>query len=173
MDIKETSQHPVRIDREEYLKRLTTIDRGNLQTVGRLFSESATKKERTGTLFVVGGSITKPLPRKDIDIAVVFEKTPNDFSYKSGFTPYRRALEDFSVFRQVFEQLIIADPNFEIRTVIEPLIDEEFESESILKHDGSITLACKKGGTPIEFIRIEERGADNFIKRSKEPFTLL
>ncbi len=166
MDIKETSQNPIAVDRVKYLEKLTPNDRNNLQTVRRLFKKEA-------TLFVVGGSIIKPLPRKDIDIAVVFEESPNDSSDKSKLTPYRKALEEFSVFKQIIEQLIIEDPNFEIETVIEPLISEEFGSEFILRHDGSITLACKKGGTPIEFTRIEERETDNFIKQSKEPFVSL
>lgn len=173
MDIRETLQHPIKVDREEYLRRLTSIDRNNLQTLRGLFGEAATKKKRTGALFVVGGSIIKPLPRKDIDIAVVFEEIPNDFSDGNKLTPYRQAIKDFSVFKQVFEELTIRDDSFKIEHTVEPLIDEEFGSESILKHDGSITLACKKGGTPIEFIRITDRGADNFIKQSKEPFVLL
>lgn len=161
------SESSLQTDREKYLGRVFPVDRDNLQTLNKLFKEIMRDKRGEGNLFVVGGTITKPLPRKDIDIAVVFEPTSNDTIGETQSTPYRRALEDFKIFKDIIKEMI-EKSGFKIKRIIitEPSFDEEFESESILKHDGSITVVPEIG-TPLEFLRIERRGKVNFIRENK------
>ena len=81
-------------------------------------------------------------------------------------------MADFEPLRDLVNEVTSKDPQFKITDMIEPAIDEEFGSESIMKHDGSITVKTENG-TPIEIVRSDKRGVPNFTARAKEPYVIL
>jgi hypothetical protein len=165
-------QLSIQIEKDKYLSRLSEVDRKNLIRIEQLFKQAMEEKGRRGALFTVGGSITKQPPRKDIDVLVVLE--PSLIGSKSGehLTPYKRALTDFTLLHDIVKTITKKEPEFKIQKIIEPAIDEEFGSESILKHDGSITVQANLG-VPIEFIRSNNQGVSEAIRKMKEPYVVI
>jgi len=99
---------------------------------------------------VVGGATSKPWPRKDIDIAVTF--VGGDIENRSRYPDELTYAEaEFNLFRGIVEQAVSQLPQMSLGQIIEPSIDEEFESRSILKHNGSI--AVNTDTVPIELVR--------------------
>ncbi|MDO8573759.1 MAG: hypothetical protein Q7R77_03345 [Candidatus Daviesbacteria bacterium] len=160
--------------KEAYLSRLSQNDQDNLRKIGEQFKKVMQEEERKGVLVAVGGTVNKPLPRKDIDILVVLQPHQGDIQ-RGTSTELDFALKDFQTFRRLIENALNQDPQLQIKEVIEPAMDEEFGSPSILKTDGSIVVASKEeGGMPIEFIRISERGSYQEVAAGdKRPFVIL
>lgn len=168
MDNKDQIQPSLSIDKEDYFRRLSEVDSSNLVKIRHLFKQTMKESGLGGALFAVGGTLTKSFPRKDIDVIVVLEPDTHDPDPKTFSSHYRFALADFSVFRKIITEMISKDPQFKIRETIEPAIDEEFDSEEILKHEGSLTM--ETGGIPIEFIRYPGRGVSTFPTRAGGPY---
>ena len=124
------------LDRDSYLNRLSKKDSDNILRLSGLIQEYLNRNGLNGILFAVGGSLTKELPRKDIDLALVLEENqsfprrsdyPDEMSYASA---------DFIKFLETIKNAIRGQTNFSINEVVEPAIDEEFESPNILKTFG-------------------------------------
>ena len=98
---------------------------------------------------VVGGALSKPWPRKDIDVTVKTGKMGK------GETELDRAKDEFKTLSEIAKRATEIDKNFVVREEIEPAMDEEFGSPGILKFDGVIRIQPKKG-TQIELIRKHE-----------------
>ena len=147
-----------KLDREQYLAMLPDADRSNLQRIIELFGQVTQELGRSASLIAVGGTLTKPLPRKDIDLLVIFDKSDSD-PKKQDYPDYHQfAVADFQILNGLISGIVAADPSFTIKEIIEPAIDEEFQNPSILKHDGSISLKSQSGAE-LEFIRIVDRGS--------------
>lgn len=158
--------------KDEYLARLPDVDRKNILRIGELFEKAMKEIGREGALLAVGGTLTKPLPRKDIDILVVLEPGSSDPEQSKEATLYRRALAEFRILRGVIRTITREDPRFTIKKTIRPEIDELYGTESILKHDGSITVQ-PKAGVPIEFMRSPIRGVAEVIRQRQEPYVTI
>lgn len=170
MILKDVIQ-PVEFTRNDFLHRLPEIDRQNTTAVATAFINSLRNMGESGVLLGVGGYLTKPPPRKDIDTLVVFDRVKP----AEKLTPYRYALADFENLRAITLQIVNSVSGLSIARITEPLIDEEFGSESILRHEGSIEVH-PQNGVPIEFIRSPERGIEKVLamRRSKrEPFVII
>lgn len=157
----------IQIEKERYLNRLSEVDRKNLIRLEELFKETMREKNQRGALLVVGGSLTKPIPRKDIDLLFILENPQLD-----KLPLYKDFLADFRVIQDMVKTMIKKDPNFRIQETIKPAIDEEFGMESLLKHDGSITLKADKG-VPIEFIRSNQRKVSEAMENMEEPYVMM
>ncbi len=145
------------VQKEAYLSKLPPADQANLQKIGAGFKKIMDEENRKGELVVVGGTLDKALPRKDIDILMVLQPHPEDVQQGTS-TELDFALKDFPTFQHIVEKIIGQDSSFQIKEIIEPTMDEEFSSPSILKTDGSITIENKDHASmPIELVRIRER----------------
>ena len=84
---------------------------------------------RKGALVAVGGTLDKdkPLPRKDIDVLMVLQPHPQDVQ-KDGSTELEYALKDFQTFQHLVEKILDQNPSLHIKEMIEPAMDEEFDS---------------------------------------------
>lgn len=166
----------MQIDLETYLSKLPEVDKVNLKSLAKNFPEVMKKQKISGSLVTVGGSINKDWPRKDTDIVFFRDKSPNDIP-KGNLTEYKYALADFEVFKSIIKSIITDTTNLQIdeNNSIEPLIDEEFGSESILRHDGGIVVKNNYGeGTPFEFIRMSKReGYRDGLIHEGLPFVVL
>ena len=162
----------IRVEKDKYLTRLSEIDKKNLVRIEQLFEQTMKEKGHRGALFAVEGSITKQPPRKDIDVIIVLESSSHESKSDKNLTPYKRSLSDFRLLHNIVEIITKKDPTFRIQKIIEPAIDEEFGSESILKHNGSITIQ-NNVGVPIEFITSNDRKVSEAIKNMKEPYVVM
>lgn len=171
---KEIEVIPFQVGREQYLARLSDLDRTNMIRIAELFTAAGKKLGREGLLLVVGGTINKPLPRKDIDLVAVLQKNTDDPKREDYGTYYDFALAEFRNFQQLLETMVSQDSKFKIGEVQEPVIDEEYQSPSILKNDGSITITDSTGGTKMEFIRREMKNSiRDSLSEETRPFVVL
>lgn len=156
------------VDKQSYFERLTDIDRQNLQKLVAAFTKVLAEGGKEGTLKAVGGSINKPLPRKDIDLTLRLTDEGSGFTQADFLDYYQYSLASFKTFRDLIKQATDQDADFTIEEETQPVMDEEFQNPSILKNDGSIKIKPKEG-TPIEIIR--KPAASNTVE--KEPFVVL
>ncbi len=129
---------------------------------------------------MVGGSVTKPLPRKDIDIILYREVHESDESVNV----MERTQRSFDELKGFIDSFIDNTQNqYQRVRSLPPAYDEEFDNPNILKFDGSVIVARQdKGdnsiesplGTQIEFINILGKSSfDEFLAKDNKPFTLL
>lgn len=121
-------------------------EKGN---INRLFSVLRRAGQESGydiETEIVGGVLNKSWPRKDIDITVKTGKKGE------GKTELDRAKDEFKTLSGIAKKVTEIDKYFSVSNVIEPAMDEEFDSPDILKFDGVIQIQPKKG-TRIELIR--------------------
>ena len=121
-------------------------EKGNIK---RLFSALKRAGQESGydiETELVGGTVNKPWPRKDIDITVQIGKAG------SGKTELDRARDVFGTLSEIAKRAAEIDRHFSVSKVVEPAMDEEFDSPNILKFDGVIEIQ-PENGTRIELIR--------------------
>ncbi len=157
------------VTKETFLNRINEPDRANIEAIQKAFEDILRNKGLKGALLVVGGILTKPLPRKDIDIIVVIESDKSWQKYENNF---KYAGEKFRELVELSEQIIERNPGFSIVETLEPAIDEEFGTPSILKHDGTLKLK-KEGTTPIEFLNTLRRSTDETTRGQKQEFCVV
>ncbi len=156
------------VDLETYFIRLPEVDKQNLQEIMTAFKAVMRKKGRKGVLKAVGGTINKPLPRKDIDLALRLAERDSD-PKRDNFPDYfQYSLANYNIIRDLVREVVAMNGNLEIDEETEPAIDEEYQNPSILKNDGSIKIKPREG-TPIEIIR--KPTASSTIE--SEPFVIL
>ena len=143
-------------DKTEYLARLPEVDRQNVERIIDLFPQVMHEQVRGGLLLAVGGTINKPLPRKDIDLVIAMRENPDDPKKDDYSDYYQYFLQKFRTFQRIIEAISIKDPRLQIIAVLDPAVDEEFQNPAILKFDGSVKMTNKeRGGTLLEFLRID------------------
>lgn len=145
--------------KEEFLHQLSSADKENLKRMTQLFRSALKDLKRSGALLVVGGILTKPLPRPDIDLTIILGQDPSDPDEKDFQNHHLYALADFKIFKDITKRMVEKDSSFSIVEIQEPAIDIEFQSPNILSHEGLILVASpNKESTPIEFLRDPDRG---------------
>ena len=165
-------------DKAEYLAKLPDVDRQNVERITELFSQVMAEKGRSGLLLAVGGTITKPLPRKDIDLAIAFERKPGDPAREGSPTVPAFSTAEFRIFQDIINTILEKDPNVGVTKIIEPFMDNHFRDPKILAHDGDVVIVNKdKGGVPIEFSReyVYNKAVSmrEIIARRTKPFVVL
>lgn len=155
----------------EYLTRLTPNDRENVSDIALRFTKTLQKLGLKGDLLAVGGSINKPLPRKDIDLLILVKRRKTDVIAETGI---EKAMRDFNgSFKPIVEAIAPKEEGFETIEIIEPAIDEEYQNPNLLKHDGAISVR-RNGSTPLDFIRSSSsQELAEFAKGSKRLWVLL
>ena len=168
------TQELLKTGKNEYLQRLSQEDRKNVMSITASFEEVMREKNKKGTLIAVGGSILKQLPRKDIDLVLVLAPTTQDLNRNDFASYHQYSIKDFqATFKDLVINIVKRNPSFRITEEIEPTLDEEFQTDYILKTDGSITVSTRKG-TPVEFIRYGEKVTlEELFERVTKPFVIL
>jgi hypothetical protein len=154
------------INKEYYLNKFPREDVVNLMHLTNNILRELTKQSKRSVIMAVGGTINKPLPRKDIDLIILLGRDRD-----SGLTPYKETCQNYLALQRII-QGAIADGYFRVTEQIPPAIDEEFGSESILKFTGVMIIQAVSGGTPIEIIN-EQAGLDSFRTEETSPFVVL
>jgi hypothetical protein len=134
---------------EAYLNRLEEAglgkDAANVRSVVKSFNNVCLIQNRKAQLYAIGGTVSEPLPRKDIDLKITFEKeeTGSDERYS-----YEESLEHFRKdFKPLVDQ-IAQESGIEIDQTQEPV--EEEDLPGILRSEGWVTL--RPQGTPIQIL---------------------
>ena len=161
--------NPEEINREDFMTRLTEPDRSNITRLISTFKKTMGERRQKGGVMAVGGIIEKPPPRKDIDLRVVVEtgRTREDHN-----SQYELAMDKFRALQDIASQIILEDQDMKITDVLEPTIDEEFQSSAILKHEGTIKIE-KDGTTPIELLNSLASTFEEEAKIQVRPFVIL
>ncbi len=160
------------ISKEEFFAHLSNVDKDNVQTFASLLGKFMRKKGKHGALIVVGGILTKPQPRKDIDIRIVIEPDNDEHKIESFPNLYNQAIENYQTAMSLVSEVITTNSSLTLAGSIMPAIDEEFQNQNILKHEGSIKLSVDKG-TPIELLLTPGLGVDKTIIDQKAPYCLI
>lgn len=169
---------PLQHRKADYLSKLPEVDRQNIERLTELFIQVMTEKGRVGLLLAVGGTLTKPLPRKDIDLAIAFKQEPADPNIKDYPDILSFSTAEYRVFRDIINTMLKLDPSYQITKTIEPFMDHEFQNPNILAHDGDVVVVNQfKEGAPLEFSREytfdrTETMAELITKRDR-PFVVL
>lgn len=157
----------------EYLARLSEEDQSNLMTVNDKYKKWMMQNKKKGCLIAVGGTLKKPLPRKDIDILVLTEPD-KDQQIPKFSTIIENSISDFNENLKPLVGFFTQNTDaFRVKEIVDPTIDEEFENPNILRRDGSICIE-PKNGTLLEFIRYpEQQQLKDFAERSDRNWVLL
>lgn len=119
------------IEKSDYIASLPDeLDRLTVEQLSDAFVVVMRDLGKTGGLLAVGGTVkpeTFGTQRKDIDVLPVIDNEP-----------------DFGSFQRVVEAMT-RQMNMKIVHITEPVIDPEYDSPSILKHDGSIDIQARHG----------------------------
>lgn len=171
----EVEKPQLQVDLETYLSKIPEADKNHLESLANNFRELMKEQGRSGSLVIVGGSITKPWPRKDIDILLLRNQSPLDIP-RGNRTIYKYTLAEYEELKNIIEKITTnTDLKIDNEHSVEPLIDEEFGSETILRHNGNIVIKSDTNkGIPIEFVNLSKRGSyhDDLIEEGK-PFVVL
>ncbi|MFA5932547.1 MAG: hypothetical protein WCV81_05160 [Microgenomates group bacterium] len=171
----EIEKPQLQVDLETYLSKIPEADKNHLRSLADNFQKVMKKQGRSGSLVIVGGSITKPWPRKDIDILLLRNRSPQDVP-RGDRTIYKYTLAEYEELKNIIEKIAAnTDLKIDNEHSVEPLIDEEFGSETILRHDGNIVIKSDADkGIPLEFVSMSKRGSyrDGLIQGGK-PFVVL
>lgn len=173
----ESQKPPLQMEKEEYLAKLPSFDQVNVRRITELFGELLREEARGGYLLAVGGTLTKPLPRPDIDLVAILQDKPSDpkqDDYEDGgdFTA-----ANFKILENLVNRLVKKNPSFQISQIKEPRkkmwvgnVQKVFQ----YGHDGSIIVTNREGGAPIEFMRRTPKDSyKEFASQERWPYVLL
>ena len=155
MDQEPGERQEHEVDLKDYLARLPEADHKNLRSLTESISNVLRERNRRGSIKAVGGTIDKPLPRKDLDITFRLEEEEGDAKLDEHPNYLEYSKVRFQILREIVEEAAKRNQNLSIEEITEPIIDEEHQSLSILKNDGSIKIKPKEGMI-IEIIRKPE-----------------
>ncbi len=161
-------QTPI-MNADGYLAKFTaageTENKSNIENLIQRFRFLVQEQGRTGMLHAVGGTVNKPLPRKDIDVLVTLN-AKDDIPQIPTEDLYEKAERKFNSFQAFINDMVI-NSGFEIEKVTPPAPDNDYPN--VPKNDGSITI--KKGaGVPIELIVNPE---ENILTEPNYPAIML
>jgi hypothetical protein len=165
----ETETPGLEMDKNIFLNKLSEPDRTNIVAFQNCFENILKKKGQKGMILVVGGILSKQLPRKDIDIRVIFESDGREQDYKNSL---EHADEKFEKLKELSTELTKYIPELKSTKMVSPTMDHEFENPSILQHEGSVTLE-KPGATPIELLNTLSDSSENIIGKQKDVFCVI
>ena len=145
---EEKSLPPVEIPIDTVLERLTETDKNNLVDIKGNFERLLKEDNLTGALAVVGGVLEKPMPRRDIDIALYVSSSSK---IENLLTELAKAQRGFITLRSIAQDLTSAIPETTIHEILEPTLEDGSDSKARLKNQGSITIARNRC-TPVQLI---------------------
>lgn len=159
------------ISKDHLFSRLNPEDIENLKNVSDKLERILREEAMEGSLLVVGGAIDKPMPRKDIDLAVYIK--PN---WKKGnvMTELEKAQKSYIALKSIAEDIVKAIPGMQMGEQIEPALMEDGsqESHNKLKTQGSVQLRPEKG-IPLELINYHQDPTISQAGIPTRPYVLL
>ena len=146
MEVKEGQE--TEVSKDKFNDRLSPEDQANVNRLIELFEEVMKSEGKSGKLVGVGGALTKPMPRPDIDLVVVLQ----DAGSSPTTNTYEEAKQSLSQLESLVKEIVNREPGFKIGERLEPEIDKEFgDNPNFLRHGGSIKLIPNKG-VPMELL---------------------
>lgn len=134
--------------KEAYYAKFQENDRKNLTEIVKKIKLTMEKSGKKGSIIAVGGTVNKPGERKDIDLLMVLDMKGELDNEKLKITELQRANLRFEKYKEVMRN---AGFNSSEIKEIPPAIDEQFQSDNILKSEGIFEIG-KEGYKPIEIV---------------------
>ncbi len=152
----------------QFIDKLSTTDRNNLVNLTGSLTKNLLEQGFHGAIVGVGGVLTKPAPRKDIDLVVMLNMNdePSDTQYS---TSTKRMDVLVPVVKRIEEE---SKGFFRVSEVVEPKINHDFEALGLTIDDGDIQIQ-PKDGTLIDVIPRSEENLEKFIQRQTNSIAVL
>ena len=152
----------------QYMDKLSPTDRNNMTRLTGSIIEILSEQGLHGAILGVGGVLTKPAPRKDIDYVVMLNmnEEPRTMQYDIAtkrmdiLTPVVKRIEEES------------KGFFLISEIVEPRIDHMHEDLGLTFDDGDIQIH-PMDGTLIDLIPRSEVSLEKYIQIQNDPFAVL
>lgn len=150
-------------DATAFFQNLHPVDQTNIAALTGALSETAVHRGLHGAIIGVGGVLTKPAPRKDIDCVVLFYDTLGPL--------YNDAVKVFKTFEALVHQ-VSKHGGFKVVNTLAPEENIEMGIPGMTRKDGNIELKPREG-IAIDLIPRHTNGLDHFKSREHEPYAVL
>ncbi|OGG35541.1 hypothetical protein A2363_03375 [Candidatus Gottesmanbacteria bacterium RIFOXYB1_FULL_47_11] len=147
-----------------FYEKLSGIDKQNVQELVHQFGVSATALDLHGAVIGIGGTLTKPAPRKDADLIVLL--------YDSLGRQYHDAVKVFSRFQELVTKAVQLGSGLAIEEINPPKRDHMYEEHGLTLDDGHI-LVRPKNGIIIDLIPVHATDLAEFRKKEYEQYSVL
>jgi len=152
----------------QFIDKLSPVDRNNMARLTQGLVKSLSEQNMHGAIVGVGGILTKPAPRKDIDCVILLNMNGN-----RSDTQYDIATKRMNILEPVVRGIEKeSDGFFKISEIVEPKIDHMHEDMGYTIDDGDIQIQ-PKDGTLIDLIPRSEESLEKHIQKQYEPFAVL
>lgn len=153
---------------DQFINKLSSTDRNNLTRLTGSLTKILLGQGLHGAIIGVGGVLTKPAPRKDIDCVIMLNMNRDP----SG-TQYDIAIRRMRILEPVARRIEeVSEGFFKISKIVEPRRDHMHEELGLTLDDGVIQIQ-PQDGILIDLIPRSERNIEEYIKRQSEPFAVL
>jgi len=160
------------IEKSTYLDRFTQAglieDRKNIEEITEKFLNTLHNQSRKGTLHAVGGTITKRLPRPDIDIVMTLDVRNGDPIRAGHEDILSFELRQFELFKSIVNEMLKNTRFKKIKSIL-PSLDDNYGHLGMMKNNGIIEISTET--IPVQII-INPTGKSP-ISNPKSPAILL
>lgn len=117
--------------------QIPELEKKNVKQLRTLLDKAASDLQHKIKTSVVGGTISKPWPRKDIDLLCSILDLQN---IQVKGSRQERATESLGILEQILRKAIGDDEEFKIQEIVKPFPVGEFRNPNILEHYGTIVV---------------------------------
>lgn len=153
--------------REEALAGIPEKDRENLVRITQAFTPVMQERNMKGALVLVGGALTKPFPRKDIDVRMIIETEEKQEDLEDTYT---LAVKKYQTTKSILEDMAKRAKGFVVKEAVEPQILHD--QPNSIKHEGTLVVQVE-GATPIEFMNTLSGNVQEFVSSQTSKFSVL
>ena len=153
--------------REEALARMPEKDRENLVRITQAFTPVMQERHLRGALVLVGGALTKPFPRKDIDVRMIIDtgEIPEDLGDE-----YSLALKKYQTTKSILGDMAKRVQRVVVKEAVGPQVLHDHPNQ--LEHEGTLIVEAE-GATPIEFMNTLSGNVQEFVSNQTGEFSFL
>lgn len=153
---------------EHFTDKLGPTDRSNVIQLTGSIIDALERQGLHGAIIGVGGVLTKPAPRKDIDCIIMMNMT-----WERGHTQYDVATRNMNILTPIVKDIETESEGFfRIEKIVETRIDHMHEELGITLDDGDIQIQ-PRDGVLIDIIPRTSSTLAEFIKNQTDPFAVL
>jgi coenzyme F420-reducing hydrogenase alpha subunit len=153
---------------EQFTDKLSPTDRNNVIRLTGSIIDLLAGQGHHGAIIGVGGVLTKPAPRKDIDLVAMM-----NMNWERADTQYDAATRNMNILTPIVRDIETESEGFfRIEKIVEPRIDHMHEELGITLDDGDIQIQ-PRDGTLIDVVPRTSSTVAEFIKDQTGPFAVL
>jgi hypothetical protein len=153
---------------DQFIDKLSPTDRTNMTLPTDSLIKRLSGQGMHGAIIGVGGVLTKPAPRKDIDCVVMLHIPRSD---GTDFDKAVRCLDLLA--SSVRKDMESSSNRFQIKAVLPPTLDRDYGQEFGILTDAGVIQIQPQDGTPIDLIPGYDENLVEYLKTETKPFTVL